>query len=164
MNPRTKRTLGNIRGYFRRLRMALTAGLPNDWESTEQHVRMQLRPSIEPHRQLARDLDDLAFALLQSIRELRQPQVLFGAHAALMVRVLEDLRVCCLTAEAGYTMQTWTVAASCFEAAHTIGFLAVSPDRASAWWAHSDTEQAFCSAKAGIEGSYKFLDLGRKGT
>ena len=47
----------------------------------------------------------------------------YRVHAILLIRVLHDLRGSVLCALAGYTMQSWTVAASCFEAAHTIGFI-----------------------------------------
>jgi hypothetical protein len=163
VNPNTRRKLGNLVAYFRRLLAAFVGGIPSDWESSEQHVAAQLRGPLRDHRVLARDLDNLAFQLLQTIKQLRQPAELFGAHATLMVRVLQDLRVCGKAAEIGYPMQAWTVAASCFEAAHTMGFLAVAPERAADWWKHSDTERSFCSARAAIEGSYKYLDLGEQG-
>jgi hypothetical protein len=158
-----KRKLGRVRAYFRRLGLAVLGPLPDDWESVEIHVAGQLRRSVQDHADLVRDIDNLAFDLLQDLRGLHQPHELFGAHAALLVRVLQDLRVCSVAARSGYTMQAWSVAASCFEAAHTMGFLAVSPDRAASWWAHKDTQRAFCSAKAGVEGSYKYLELGAPG-
>jgi hypothetical protein len=163
MNPATRRRLGRLRASLRRLWLALASGLPDDWESVELHVAAQLLPSLPDCADLVRDLDNLAFDLLQSLAALRQPQELFGAHAALFVRVLQDLRVCFLSARTGYTMQAWTVATSCFEAAHTMGFLAVAPDRAASWWSHANMEHSFCPAKTGIEGSYKYLDLGSQG-
>jgi hypothetical protein len=44
-----------------------------------------------------------------------------------------------------------------------MGFLAIAPDRTSAWWSHADLGHSFCGAKAGIEGSYKYLGLGPGG-
>lgn len=163
MTPTIKRKLGRVRAYFRRLGLAVLGAFPDDWESVEIHVAGQLRRSLRDHVDLVRDIDNLAFDLLKDLKGLHQPQELFGAHAALLVRVLQDLRVCSVAARAGYTMQAWSVAASCFEAAHTMGFLAVLPDRAPSWWAHEDTEHTFCSAKAGVEGSYKYLELGAPG-
>jgi hypothetical protein len=164
MTPAIKRRLGRVRAYFRRLGLAVLGSFPDDWESVEIQVAGQLRGALRDHLELVRDVDNLAFDLLQDLKGLRQPQELFGAHAALLVRVLQDLRVCSAAARSGYTMQAWSVAASCFEAAHTMGFLAASPDRAPGWWAHKDTEHTFCSAKAGVEGSYKYLELGASGT
>lgn len=158
-----RRNLGRIRAYFRRLLRAISGNFPDDWESVEIHVSEQLRHPLGEYVALVRDVDDLAFDLLQGLKSLRQPQELFGAHAALLVRVLQDLRVCSVSARSGYTMQAWSVAASCFEAAHTMGFLAVSPDRAASWWSHEDTERSFCTAKTGVEGSYRYLELGAAG-
>ena len=119
----------------RREFLSVAAALPDDWESTELHVSAEIIPHLDEYRDIVRRLDNLAFDMLAQVKTVRVPQKLFGAHAALFARVLQDLRVTWSSAVCGYTMQSWTVAASCFEAAHTMGFLAVDPARAESWCA-----------------------------
>lgn len=120
--------------------------------------------ALREHLVLASDLDNLAFDLLKKVaRPLTQPEAVVRAHFSLLSRVLQDLRAAILLARAGYTMQAWAVAASAFEAAHTMGFVAVDPKRAQQWLDHDDSDKQFCSAKTGVQGSFKFIELGKQG-
>jgi hypothetical protein len=91
--------------------------------------------------------------------QLRGVTDLYRVHATLLVRVLHDLRGSILCALAGYTMQSWTVAASCFEAAHTIGFIGRDETRAKKWLEHDSIEQSATPAYTGVENTIAFLGI-----
>lgn len=159
-----KRRLGSMRAWLARLRMAAASGLPDDWESTELAVRQKMEAPLRAHCLLVSDLDDLAFELLGKVsKPLVQPEAVVRAHFSLLSRVLQDLRACLLLARSGYTMQAWTVASSAFEAAHTMGFIAADPKRAESWLDHDDSKRPFCAVKTGVQGSFKYVELGKRG-
>jgi hypothetical protein len=164
IRPNLKRKAGNVRGWVHRLRLALLSPLPDDWETTELTALRKMRRSLREHTLLVRELDDLAFSLLQRLKAPpRQSEAIIRAHLSLLTRVLQDMRSTVLLARSGYTMQGWSVAASAFEAAHTMGYIGEDATRAEAWWKHTDLAKTFCAAKAGVQGSYKYLEIGTKG-
>lgn len=157
-----KRRAGNVRAWIRRLWTSLTSGLPTDWESTETFVQRQMRAPLREYVDILRNLDDLAFELLRQTKRRRRLEdvAVYRVHATLLVRVLQDVRVAMLTAQSGYTMQSWSLVASAFEAAHTMGFIGADSGRANDWLNHKDAEQAFCPVKTALEGSFKYLEIG----
>lgn len=157
---RFRRRLSGIGAWFLRVAEAIALALPDDWEETELRIRRRARRALAPYLTHAKRLDTLAFEILQSVKAVDATPDLYLAHISLLTRVLQDLRVTVIAAESGYTMQSWSVAASAFEAAHTMGFLAVDPSRATKWYAHKSTETSFCSAFDGAQGSFTFVGLG----
>ena len=122
-----------------------------------------MRGYLRPYILQAEALDALAYDLITAVTRIDGPENLFVAQTSLLTRVLQDLRVSVLCTERGYTMQGWSVTTSAFEAAHTMGYLAVNPERATAWLEHKSTSQAFCPVYSAVEGTYKHLDLGDAG-
>jgi hypothetical protein len=159
-----KRRLGNLRAWLRRLWRALRSAPPDDWESTELQVQGQMSPYLASYLALVQRLDNLAFRVLRGLKPPPlQPESVTRAHLSLLTRVLQDLRAAAILAERGYTMQSWSVAASAFEAAHTMGFIAVDSVRADKWLAHTDLSRPFVSVKSGVEGSFRYLEIGKQG-
>ena len=56
-------------------------------------------------------------------------------------------------------MQSWSVAASCFEAAHSIGFIGDDPVRARKWVEHTAMDRAPWNAKDAVQNAIIFLTL-----
>lgn len=159
-----KRRLGSVRAWVRRFAQAFRSGFPDDWESTELAVQQKMGVALREHLALISDLDSLAFDILRKLSPpLLQPDGVVRAHFSLLARVLQDLRASTVLARSGYTMQAWSVAASAFEAAHTMGFIAVDPKRADQWLVYGDTKVQFCPARTGVQGSFKYIELGRPG-
>ena len=115
--------------------------------------------ALAEYLELAERCDELAFLALEAIEAVNLDASLYHAHTALMTRTLTDLRASCQLAVSGYTMQSWSVAASCFEAAHSIGFIGNDVTRAKRWIQHGDRDRAPWSAKDAVQNAIIFLSL-----
>jgi hypothetical protein len=115
--------------------------------------------ALKQYLELAELSDELAFVALKGIGATDLDVVLYQAHSALMARTLTDLRAACQLAVSGYTMQSWSVAASCFEAAHSIGYIGSDSARATRWVEHSDRHRAPWGAKDAVQNAIIFLSL-----
>lgn len=135
----------------------------DDWESSELWVEHRMAPRLREYRSLAHDIDDAAYAISKDMQSTSSSLDLCAAHIALLARVLQDLRVADSVMARGYTMQGWAITASAFEAAHTMGYLAADPSRATAWWKHSEMHRPFCAARVAVEGCFKYLEIGKQG-
>ena len=129
------------------------------WCWAEECVRHQMERSLSGILDLAEQCDELAFAALKSIPPGDTDSPLQRAHSALMSRAVIDLRVSCQLALSGYTMQSWSVAASCFEASHSIGFIGADATRADRWINHSDRASGPWSVKDAVQNALIHLEL-----
>lgn len=133
---------------------------PAYWASDELHVRRRMRQSIPDAIELARDLESLAFDLLSTTIPLDERSEVLRVHATLITRVLQDLPVSVSSALFGYTMQSWTLAASSFEAANMMGFIGRSRDRAVKWLNHVDRYQNLVSVRRSVKETFDYLEIG----
>lgn len=133
---------------------------PARWATEEARVRWQMRKALRKSLDLSRKVERVAYDVIRSTTGVGSNTDLFHAHATLSVRCLQDLRVAGLAAMNGYVMQSWTVSASAFESANLMGFLAMKPERATAWLGHRDLTSSFINVKDSIRGTLIFLNLG----
>lgn len=137
---------------------------PIDWAREEMRVRRRMQRQLASYLAIARESESLAFDLVKDLPEPRKAPEVIRVHLTLLARVIQDLRVSVLAAVRGYTMQSWTVAASCFEAAHSMGFVGDDVERARRWLEHSSLRRGPWQAYAGVEGSLKYLEVGESTT
>ena len=130
------------------------------WLKAEAEVASYMSQAISRGLAVSIEVERAAFRVLSSVSELRQGHEIFHAHAALLTRALQDLRACGILALRGYTMQAWAVAASGFEAAHTIGFIGEDVARAQTWHAHKDLQKVPWDVFSLVDHSYRYLGLG----
>lgn len=135
-------------------------GAPGGWATEEYWVRLKMRKALSDHIGLARDIERFTFDSMVRLSKPTQPQSVLMAHSALLVRTLQDLRAAVITGMAGYTMQSWTNASSCFEAAYTMGFIGSDSKRADRWLAHADPSSGFVAVKDAVIGTYRYLEIG----
>lgn len=129
------------------------------WESAEVEVADKMATSLAPYFETAVHLERLAFDLLSSVTNFRQPGEVFGAHCSLLARGLQDLRACSLLTVRGYTMQAWAVAASGFEAIHAMGFIGEDQEKASAWHNHDDLDKSQSDVFSAVRRTLVYLGL-----
>jgi hypothetical protein len=143
---------------------ALSGAVEDDgpalWVHEEAKVRREMRKGLARALQLSREIENLAYELIRATAGPSDPPELFQVHATLAVRVLQDVRVAGMAALNGYVLQSWTVAASGFEAANMMGFIANEPSRADRWLAHSDLTRSIAGVKDTIVGTLAFLGVG----
>jgi hypothetical protein len=89
----------------------------------------------------------------------RQPIEIVRVHTSLLARVIEDLSVCVWAATRGYTMQAWSVGASCYEAAYSLGHIGTDVERAKRWLDHEDFDDPPWSAYDSVMGTAMFLKI-----
>lgn len=128
------------------------------WWSDEQTARGRFEPALADHLAKARDCEEIGFDLAK-IQSLRHPEDVFRVHATLLVRALNDLRCCTWLGVYGYTMQAWAIAASCYEAAHGLGFIGLDEERARRWLDHRDTDNAPIPAFDGVVNTLSHLGI-----
>lgn len=114
----------------------------SEWERAEEEVRSYLAEDISESIDVAGEVEAIAFELMRAASVPGTNPELFIVHANLLTRALQDLRVCCTTAVSGYTMQSWTLAASCMEASYTVGFIGADQDKAREWQEHSNPHRS----------------------
>jgi hypothetical protein len=126
-------------------------------EKTEASVLAQLIPGLAQHLAIVEECEGLAYEYMAVLKKPRQPVEVVRVHTSLLARVIEDLRVCVLTATRGYTMQAWSVAASCFEAAYSLGHIGTDVERAKRWLEHMNLDTVPWSVYDSVMGTAKFL-------
>lgn len=135
----------------------MTSGAPAGWAAEEAKVAVEMHAALQSHLQLATDIEAFAYDLLTGVKSLRHPPVVYKVHGTLLARVLQDLRVTVLATLPGYTMQSWTLAASAFEAAHAMGFIGVDAERATRWLDHTKMEAPAVTTYDGVMATFKWL-------
>lgn len=128
------------------------------WEPAEEDFAAKVRPLVTAHLDLAAQCVHVGSDLLARAQG-RRDALIYQVHATLLARVLQDLRACVICSLSGYPMQAWTIAASAFEAAHTIGFVGNRVDRASAWLAHRSEANAFIPAFDALNNTIIYLGV-----
>ncbi len=109
---------------------------------------------------IVEECEGLAYEYMAAVLKApRQPIELVRVHTSLLARVIEDLRVCVWTATRGYTMQAWSVAASCFEAAYSLGHIGTDVERAKQWLEHMNFDTVPWNVKDSVMGTAKFLKI-----
>jgi hypothetical protein len=129
-------------------------------EKTEASVSAQLIPGLTRHLAIAEECEGLAYEYITEVLKARRQQIeLIRVHTSLLARVIEDLRVCVWTATRGYTMQAWSVAASCFEAAYSLGHIGKDVERAKRWLDHMNLDTAPWNVYDSVLGTTMFLKI-----
>lgn len=129
------------------------------WWWAEVRVRRTMERALADYLDLCERCDELGFQATQAITSNGLDVTVYHAHSSLIARTLTDLRATAQLAVSGYTMQSWSVAASCFEAAHSIGFIGNDRVRAKRWMEHAALDCAPWNAKDAVQNAIIFLAL-----
>jgi hypothetical protein len=128
------------------------------WQPAEADFEAKIRPLVATHLDLAERCVRVGSDLLARAQGRKDPTI-YQVHATLLVRTLQDLRGCVLCCLSGYPMQGWTVATSTFEAAHTLGFIGDSVDRANEWLSHANDSKPFIPAFDALTNTIIYLGV-----
>lgn len=130
-----------------------------EWFDAEEDVRNHLAEGLAESLAVTAQVEDLAFELMKAGATPGADPHILMVHANLLTRALQDLRVCAWAAERGYTMQSWTLASSCMEAAYAIGYVGSSSDRARQWREHNDPLRSPWNVFDCILHTHRFLHI-----